>query len=240
MRSLFVAIMTLLAALHAGAASRAGDVDSLLHALSGNPAAYWEVVRTAEEHYAVPADPQHDEEAYVAVLRHIVSDTTLASDKKTRYELLLADALKNRPGTTACDFAFVTIDGATGRLHDIATPLTLVYFNDPDCDACRKVKLRLDTCSTLRALSRERVLTVLAVYTGDDDALWQREAFPDYVVNAHDAARAIDDEELYILPSMPLFYLLDSKKTVIVKNEPSLNRILEAIAANNPSRREPR
>ncbi|MBQ5465799.1 MAG: hypothetical protein IIT60_00970, partial [Muribaculaceae bacterium] len=41
--------------------------------------------------------------------------------------------------------------------------------------------------------------------------------------------QAIDGEGLYDLPSIPLFYLLNRDKRVLMKNEASLNRVLHAL-----------
>lgn len=188
------------------------------------------VVRLAD-----PTGDDHDESAlYELLSATLAADAKLSSGDRAWCEAMLADAAKNRPGQECADLEYETAEGARGHLHGISTPLTLLYFNDPDCFSCLKVKERLDTCATLRELVTTHELTVVALYTGDDTARWLNEEYPDYVVNAVDSNRAVEEEEAFVLPTMPLFYLLNEEHRVVLKNEPSLNKVLQAIATRSP------
>lgn len=184
----------------------------------------------AEIHLANPYDSAHDEEQYIEVLHSLVSSHKLTADEQMRSQLLLDDAKKNAIGDTAADISYVTRDGTAHRLSEIdSAKATLIYFNDPDCDACARVKARLDTCTTLRDLVTCGKLTVLAIYPYDNRDLWQNTTMPDYMLNGWDNNQEIDEQQTYVLPTLPLFYLLDRHKIVVLKNEPSLNRTLQAV-----------
>lgn len=184
----------------------------------------------AETHLADPADTAHNEALYVQVLQQLVQTDQLSADDKLRPQLLLDDALKNALGTQAADFSYVTSDGTMHRLSELdSTAATLIYFNDPDCEACARVKARLDTCSALRKLVREGKISFLAIYPYAEGALWLQTDYPDYIINGWNKDQEIDEQQTYVLPSMPLFYLLDEHKRVILKNEASLNRTLQKV-----------
>ena len=182
---------------------------------------------------ADPLSPKHDEEELVAMLQQSLADEKISRGDRSWCEALLEMAMKNRVGEVCADLDYVTAEGGAGHLHGIDSSLTLIFFNDPDCLSCHQVKERLDTCDTLRDMVSRQVLTVLAFCVGDDEDKWRAEDYPDYVVNAFDAVRAVEIEEVYELPTMPLFYLLDGEKRVLFKNEPSLNRVLEALEPYN-------
>ena len=208
-------------AMHAG--GQGGNVD--LTSRRGCLAA----IDYAESHLGNPADGQHNEQAYLDLLEQIAASGHLTGDDALRPQYLLEDARKNRIGSAAADFDFVTADGVEHRLSDYQAPEILIYFNDPDCDACRLVKARLDTCQAIKQRVESGSLAVIAVYTLDDEQAWRRATYPSYMVNGWNRSQSIDDG-LYSLPSMPLFYLLDSDKKVLLKNEPSLNAVLSALA----------
>ena len=189
---------------------------------------------------ADPLSPRHDEEALVASLQQLLADGRMTNADRLWCEAMLEMATRNRVGEVCNDLEYVTVEGAKGHLHGIESELTLLFFNDPDCLSCHQVKERLDTCETLRVMVSRHELTVVALCVGDEEEKWRVEEYPDYVVNAFDMARAVENEEVYDLPTMPLFYLLDTDKRVLLKNEPSLNRVVEVLKAKSryrPARR---
>lgn len=185
----------------------------------------------AEQHLADPADTAHNEALYLQVLQQLVASVKLSADDKLRPQLLLDDALKNAPGTVATDFSYVTPNGNNHSLSEQDSTATLIYFNDPDCEACAKVKARLDTCAALRELVTAGKLRILAIYPYGDGDLWKATPYPEYLINGWNQDQSIDEQQTYVLPSMPLFYLLDKDNKVVLKNEASLNRTLNAVQA---------
>ncbi|MDO4510253.1 MAG: hypothetical protein Q4B68_00365 [Bacteroidales bacterium] len=186
-----------------------------------------EVLERSEATLGNPLSEEHDEVKYVEVLKTACESEVLSESDKMRYRLLLKEAQKNHVGTLAADIEYVTPDGSTHHLSESAAPLTLVYFNDPDCDACEKVVARLDTCATLKTMVLEKQLEIVGIYPLDDEQAWLQRPFPSYIINGWNKSQEIDQEETYVLPTMPLFYLLDADKRVVLKNEPSLNHVLD-------------
>ena len=188
-----------------------------------------ERLRFAEQHYASPADSLHNEEAYIAALLDVVNDPSLDRAAKMRPQLLLENAMKNRIGSVATDLELTSTHGTTQRLHEMDSVLTLVFFNDPDCDACYILKNRLDTTQVINNYINSGLLQIVAIYPFDNHELWCNTPYPSNMLNLWDENQAIDGEGLYDLPSIPLFYLLNRDKRVLMKNEASLNRVLHAL-----------
>lgn len=191
---------------------------------------YKNMLASYEEMLSEPTWDTHNEELFKRLIEHASTTPCLSESERMRPQLLLDVVRKNAPGEVAHDIEFEILDGTHHTLSDINTAYTLIYFNDPECFSCAKVKERLDTCSTLEGMVNEGVLTVLGIYPYDNTREWHIEPFPAYIVNGWDFKQDVDGKQTYDLMTMPLFYLLDSEKRVIVKNEPSLNRIIKVLA----------
>lgn len=172
--------------------------------------------------------PMHNDDSYITFLQQWVK---LPLDN---YELMepqfrLASALKNRPGTKAADFKFITRDGSASSLSGFAAPKLLLIFYDPDCDHCNQTIARLRADDTLNNLIATGKLTVLAVYPETDTPLWEstKASMPANWTVGRDLTRVLD-HELYDFPEMPGILLLDSDKTVILR-QPSESTLDESL-----------
>ena len=90
----------------------------------------------------------------------------------------------------------------------------------------------------LAELVFKKELTVLAVYTEGDRKLWDetKEAMPQEWIVAIDDSRIVERES-YSLPAMPVIYLLDAGKRVILKDAP-LERLEAWLSENNILRKK--
>ncbi len=100
----------------------------------------------------------HDEELHILVLRALLDNPCLSDTDKIRPRYLLEIAMKNRPGDVAADFTVTCRDGRRRQLSGIKADYVLVYFNDPDCEDCRRVKAD-------QRLTREQVYDLKAMPT---------------------------------------------------------------------------
>lgn len=194
---------------------------------------YKAVVTAMEEMLSEPTWDFHNEELFALLVEHAATASCLSDNDKVRYKALLEVTRKNAPGSMACDIAYETLDGSRHKMSDITSTYTLIYFNDPECLSCAKVKERLDTCSTLKNMVQAGRLTVVGIYPYDNVDEWKMEPMPEYIVNGWDHEQQVDGNATYDLMTMPLFYLLDREKRVILKNEASLNRILKVMSQLN-------
>lgn len=162
----------------------------------------------------------HDEELHILVLRALIDNPRLEEIDKVRPRYLLEMALKNRPGDVAADFAVTCRNGNSLRLSEIKAEYVLVYFNDPDCVDCRRVKERLSSSPTVNGLLESGRLKLLSVCVEGKTAAWEKTAFPAHWIDGYDSGQRLTREEVYDLKAMPTLYLLDAERRVILKDAP--------------------
>lgn len=185
---------------------------------------------TMVEHYlADPNSPMRNEELYISFLEAQVAAMDKNGSNATRPKARLATAMKNRPDTKATDFDFSTRQGQRSSLWATEAKQLLLVFYDPACDHCSEILklLREDKAFCNRVASGE--LKVLAIYTEGNRQLWLNtcETMPQEWTVAIDESDIVA-KNIYDLPAMPVFYLLDNDKKVVMK-DPSLSDLLNAL-----------
>ena len=212
-------------------------MNATMETLAKDPKGYRMMMELAEKRFSDPADPLHNEQLYMVVLKHTTENFVLSNAEKEKQRLLLMGAKKNMIGTIAADFDYVTPnDKAVHHLKDLKADYILVYFNNPDSESCETVKERLANNELINNLVSEKKLIVLGIYPYDDQKLWKKSKYPSMMINGWNQSRQIEYNELYDLPTLPCFYLLDNNYTVLIKNEGSLNKVetrLKALMSAN-------
>ena len=207
-------------------------MQATMETLAKDPKGYRQMLELAERRFSDPTDPIHNEVLYMAVLKHATEKFVLGAAEKEKQRLLLEGAKKNMIGTIAADFDYITPnDKEVKHLKDLNANYILVYFNNPDCQSCETVKERLATNELINKMVNEKKLVVLAIYPYDDQKLWKKAKYPKMMINGWNQSRQIEYAELYDLPTLPCFYLLDKDYRVLMKNEGSLNKV-EAMLKN--------
>ncbi len=167
------------------------------------------------EHYLeYPNSPMRDETHYILYLEELLRRPALPEDIRIRQGYMLTMARKNWPGTVATDFSYTDRDGKSRTLH--STPSgerLLLIFYDPECEHCSEI---LNQVKESDAVSR---MTVLAIYTEGNRRLWEETnaSMPKEWTVGIDTD-SIVDRELYSIPAMPVMYLLDGDKRVMLKD----------------------
>ena len=174
----------------------------------------------SEKYLYDPNSPMLSEDYYILFLEHFVDAAILGKYGTIRPRRQLEAARKNRPGMTAADFAYTTREGNATMLHKtIAEGDVLLIFYDPDCEHCKEIMKELQENETLADAVALGKIKVLAVYSGDDYALWKRTAVSlpaDWTVGYESGV--LQENGSYVLRAMPTLYLLDSAKKVLVKD----------------------
>lgn len=130
------------------------SADTLIARAAVNEPAYAMLLMIVEKYLYDPNSPMRSEPAFILfaerALAHGISDEALCQ----RVNSLRLLALKNRVGSIAADFHFLSPDGTDSSLHDFCagSDLTLLIFFDPDCDTCRSARERLQADYTLAQL----------------------------------------------------------------------------------------
>lgn len=172
----------------------------------------------AKKYLAESQSPVFNEELYIMMLQSLLSSDMLDSARRAKYRVILNTEMKNRVGEVATDFEFMLRDGERGRLSEINAKYILVFFSDPDCDRCNLVKAQIDASAVVRIKLLLGDLALLSVCVEGDTDAWKRIKTPDEWIDACDEKCAIYDQELYDIPGLPSFYLLDSSHRVILRD----------------------
>lgn len=184
-----------------------------------------------EKYLYDPNSPLRNSELYIPVLEYIQVSKALTSEEKERPAQLLRLARKNRPGRKAEDFVYTLADGRNGRLSQVKAEFTILFFNAPDCDECRRVHDCLASVGQFYDWIAGGRLAILSVYPDADLVMWRAAWYPKEWISGYDAGQVITKEEVYDLVASPTLYLLDKDKNVILKDA-TLEQILEYFQFN--------
>lgn len=195
------------------------DISVMLSAAAADTVAFGLLTDTMEQCLADPNSPLRDESYYIIYLEELLRLPTLPEAERLRPAHELTMARKNRPGTPATDFAYMDRTGLSHTLLSTAAERLLLLFYDPECDHCTEILRQVQASRVLADCMAQGRLTVLAVYTEGNRPLWDRtkDSMPREWTVAIDGDSIVDNE-LYDIPAMPVMYLLDNKKNIILKD----------------------
>lgn len=171
-----------------------------------------------EKYLYDPNSPMRNEELYIYVLRYFTEVAELEDIYKLRAEKQLEMVLKNRVGEVANDFSYTTSEGVKSNLYSVKSPYTILFFNTPDCDDCKRVKEYIGGSQLFNSMVQQGNLVILGLYTESDVELWQGAVYPNLMINAIDTGCTITANRSYDLKALPTLYLLDSDKKVVLKD----------------------
>ena len=230
---------------HAPAEARTRAVHLLMQRAEADKPAYLLLAELAEKYLYTTGSPMQSEEHFIPFLEETARTPLLDETEKSRPRFLLAAALKNRPGTTAADFTYHTPEGNLQTLHATpSAPRLLLMFYNPDCTHCRQAIALLHDDGLFKQMLHDGRLTVLAINTENDhESPTRHEARPrsgNELPDGWTATPTLADDEPYIHPTMPVHYLLDQEKHVLLKEalpEQVLARLAEE-SRNHPRPKE--
>ena len=185
-----------------------------------------------EKYLYEPNSPMRNEELYIPVLEHIVASSAVPELEKLRPQHRLEMALKNRVGTQAADFTYTLASGATGKMYNVRADFTILFFNNPDCSACKNMREEISSLPLLSDMIKSGQIKVLAIYPDEDLTAWQnyRQDVPATWINAYDKDLTLRKENIYDLKAIPTLYLLSHDKSVLIKDAFSPQQIEQYIA----------
>ncbi len=192
-------------------------------ARKSNKAMYNYFVDLFDKYFYDPNSPWRQEEYYIPVLQHIIRSDKVDELEKVRPRYRLEMALKNRVGTAANDFTFTLANGKKGRLSTISSFFVILFFNNPDCPDCVRVKEILSQIT-------DKNIKIVAIYPDNEVELWRHTKYPDRWINGYNNT-TIRNKQLYDLKAIPCLYLLDKDKKVILKDV-QVERLLQYLYSN--------
>lgn len=212
---------------HCGRASADKSISKLMAAAeSGSKTMFDGFTKLSERYLYDPNSPMRNEELYLPFLNYIVTAKTATVAQKERAKYQQSMVKKNRVGQPAANFNFTKADGSNGSISAIQSPYLLLFFNNPDCEDCKRVKEILSKNPLFKDNSK---LKIASIYTDEDIDLWKRTPYPAAWINGR--SRAVDQQRLYDLRAIPTLYLLDKDKRVLLKDA-TLEQVAEYLYKN--------
>lgn len=175
--------------------------------------------------------PFRNEILYEPVSRFLTESPLVDDVTKIRAKHDLKLISLNKIGEMASDFICTLPSGEQKRMYSIHSPYTLLLFYDPNCQECVAIVDILKTSVALNHLQVNKQLKVLAFYPDEDIAAWTKYQckIPAEWINSYDKDLTVLSDELYDLKIMPVIYLLDKDKTVLLKT-PALTHLEEYLS----------
>lgn len=162
--------------------------------------------------------PVYEEELYLMLVEKLLKQPQLSLVQKERLRYQQKVAMKNRVGQLAADFGFVLRDGKRMTLKEVKADYVLLYLNDPECEACQKIKSGLEASEVVAQWRKNGRMKVLSVCIEGKTAGWKNLPAPSGWIDACDDNKVLLEQDLYDLRNLPAIYLLDVNKRILLKN----------------------
>ena len=169
-----------------------------------------------------PNSPMRNEDLYLPFVEGLAKSPYTREAARPGYEYQRAMCALAPAGSVAPDFRFKDISGRTRRLHEVRADLTLLFFSNPGCHACREIIGTLEGVPGIGAMIADGRLAVVSVYIDEDFDLWRAHAadYPRDWLCGYDPDGTIRSDRLYNIRAIPALYLLDSDTRILLKDAP--------------------
>ena len=177
-----------------------------------------------------PNSPYRDEDYYGIFAERLAGYEGLQAEMRGKYARDSRLCALNKVGTKATDFRFADRRGKIHTLYGIESPYILLFFSNPGCEACMNIITVLKEEPAIAQMISSGRLAVLNIYIDEDLEAWRSymPIYPQEWYNGFDPDFVIRSETLYNVRAIPSLYLLDSDKTVLLKDAPE-NRVFDYI-----------
>lgn len=169
-----------------------------------------------------PNSPLRNEDYYAVYAARMASSDLVEEVLRTKYAREVSLASLNQVGAQAADFRFADIRGKVRTLYSIKSELTMLFFSNPGCTACKEIMDVLNSDPVISGLINDGTMSVLNIYIDEDLEAWRSymPIYPENWYNGFDPDFAIRGDRLYNVRAIPSLYLLDRDKKVILKDAP--------------------
>lgn len=169
-----------------------------------------------------PNSPLRNEDHYAFYAAKLAKSDLVEPVMQEKYAREVSLAALNRVGTKASDFRFSDKVGRIRTLYGIDAELTLLFFSNPGCGACKEIINVLNGDPVISGLIADGTMAVLNIYIDEDLEAWRSymPIYPETWYNGFDPDLVIRGESLYNVRAIPSLYLLDRDKRVIMKDAP--------------------
>jgi len=170
-----------------------------------------------EKYLFEAGSPVRNDATYLMILNFLLNDSRLDSLARSRFAAQFRLLSQNAPGNLANNFKFQFSDGRISDLYRVPEVPVLLYFNNPDCEACKQTTQLLAGSDVLNNAIKANLIQVVTVYADRDPEIWKSVQFPISWIKVR-ANHPDTLNTLYDLRAIPCLYLLDSQKRVAIKD----------------------
>jgi thioredoxin-related protein len=195
-------------------------LQNTLSFLHDYPTSYMQVCLFLNKKMGPPGYPMWHERACIIVLKDMLLHASLTEKEKKYYTDMLHLLDQNHPGSTVPDIPLLLSTGDTSSLKNIKANYMLLYLQHPECHSCISVKEKMLANTYLTQMIDSNKIQVLTLYFENDRSVWERfvaEA-PAHFLHAWDYQEKIEKEHLFDTRAIPVIFLLDKDKKIIVKD----------------------
>jgi len=170
-----------------------------------------------------PNSPLRNEDYYLPFVKGLSSSGFTSDDLRTAYRYEAEMCALNPFGSKAPDFGYEDINGRRHRLYDIKADLTLLFFSNPGCTACKTIMDDLQRATEFEGWIADGRLAIASIYIDRELDSWREYEpnYPDSWICGFDYKFIIRDDVLYNVRAIPSLYLLDSEKRILMKDAPT-------------------
>lgn len=192
------------------------SVDNLIKQLKKNPTLLLQFTKAAEENLYGPRAGVWIDEVYMKFLKATAECKKLPEARRIRYADQMRRLQNSMQGTR---LANVKITDASGKesIWTPSSPLNIIEFGSPDCDACRYAKNLFEVDYAFRkALEDGKVSMTFVIISDDADGELMRMTsnYPSTWAIGYNPD-IVDEIDIRDTPS---FYIVDAAGKVIAKN----------------------
>ncbi len=184
--------------------SASASLKSVMQSAATSRATTLHLATLGERYLYNSASAMRNDELFIPILEEVIACDKITEMDKLRAKSLLERASRNRVNHPATDFEY---DSST--LYAIEARHTLLYFNNPDCGDCARVSAIIAGDRALSSLQEKDILAIVKINPDIDEHI----------------------NQLYDIKALPTLYLLDSDKSVILKDT-SIEKVIEYLQSS--------
>lgn len=196
------------------------SLDSILVAASNDSVVFRKTVSFLTEPFSSPNSSYRNQHLYAKLLEAEMQSNWFLAEEKGIAKGKLTLLQQNNLGNVANDFPYTTPGGAVLQMHAINANFLLLYFNNPECEACKEMKASLAGSAIITQKIKSGELKVLSVYMGTDKANWRSHLgeYPKPWLQGIGEDATLYKAKKYDLSAIPTMYLLDKDKRVLMRD----------------------
>lgn len=201
-------------------ASAVDSLNSLLVTAAKDSVVFRKTVSFLTAPFGSPNSSYRNQHLYAKILEAIIHSNWYIAPEKEIAQKKLILSQQNNLGSVANDFPYTTPGGSVQQMYAIKANFLLLYFNNPECEACKEMKAALAQSAIINQKIKAGELKVLSVYMGTDIANWKShlEEYPKQWLQGIGDDATLYKANIYELNAIPAMYLLDKDKKVLLRD----------------------